>query len=39
MIGETRIDGEMLIMNQDGISVDELCLMARLLGVIVDDEK
>ena len=34
MNGETRIEGGMLVMNQDNISVDELCFMARLLGVM-----
>ena len=34
MNGETRIEGSMLVMDQRDISVDELCLMAWLLGVI-----
>ena len=38
MEGETRIEGSMLVMDQRDISVDELCLMAKLLGVITDDE-
>jgi len=38
MYGETRIEGEMLVMDQHNISVDELVFMARLLGVIQDDE-
>ena len=34
MEGSMKMDNGMLVMDQRDISVDELCLMARLLGVI-----
>ena len=38
MEGKIKIEGDMLVLNQNNISVDELVFMARLLGVIQDDE-
>ena len=34
MEGEIKVEGEMLVLNQSNISVDELCFMAKLLGVV-----